>query len=145
MESVLKKVNIMMFKKIPCDPCEKVEPILRQIIKSSRDSATLTLIDSDEEKDLAIKFNIGNVPVVYFNDKMVLTGQQASELIIIDPFSKEDNDTDINFGSNSANSGLFNYLFNELITASVESNAEALERKQKFKQLIPYRGNICTK
>ena len=51
MSDDISKVNIMMFKKTPCEPCTKVEPILKQIIKSSRDSASLTLIDSDKEKD----------------------------------------------------------------------------------------------
>jgi predicted hydrocarbon binding protein len=166
-----------MFKGKHCASCHVVEPIIRKIVTSSGGSASLTFIDSDEEKELTEKYNITTIPVVLYNDKKVLTAEQAGSLIssemgslmgegggagdpfgglsevgggvfemqgtTTDPMQSDPASASLNFdqqmgGSNifsSGQSGLFNHLFNELITASVESNAEALERSQKFNML----------
>ena len=165
MSDEISKVNIVLFKGAHCAACHVVEPILRQIIASSKGSATLTLIDTDEEQELTQKYNISTIPVVYYNDELVLTAEQASELISGEFGSMQSNSiqsggqidfnggvfepqvTEPSFGSpllsdnlsgdmfSTGQSGLFNHLFNQLITSSVESNAETLERRQKFNML----------
>ena len=165
MSEEISKVNIVLFKGANCAACHVVEPILRQIVASSKGSATLTIVDSDEEKELAQKYNITNIPVVYYNDELILSAKQCSELISGEFNSMQANPLesvgnvielqDSNFGSNqttgsfpslnfdspggdmfnSGQSGLFNHLFNQLITSSVESNAETLERRLKFNML----------
>ena len=165
MSDEISKVNIVLFKGTHCAACHVVEPILRQIIASSKGSATLTLIDTDEEKELTQKYNINTIPVVYYNDELVLTAEQASELIsgefgamqsgpkspaVGEMMELQDMNvsgstsssfSSLNFDSpsgdmfSSGQSGLFNHLFNQLITSSVESNAETLERRQKFNML----------
>lgn len=167
MSEEISKVNIVLFKGTHCAACKVVEPILRQIIASSKGSATLTLIDTDEEQELTQKYNISTIPVVYYNDELVLTAEQASELISGEfntmqaggqmefpsgqmEFSGgffESQGTSASTGSpllsdnlsgdmfSTGQSGLFNHLFNQLITSSVDSNAETLERRQKFNML----------
>ena len=163
-EEEISKVNIVLFKGVNCAACKVVEPILRQIIVSSKGSATLTMIDTEEEKELTSKYGITTIPVVYYNDELVLTAEQTSELISGEFDSLQSGSSmmsggafelqDVNLGSsqtnafpslnfdspsgdmfNSGQSGLFNHLFNQLITSSVESNAETLERRQKFNML----------
>ena len=161
MSEEIAKVSIVMFKGPHCAACHVVEPILRQIIASSKGSATLTLIDTDEEKELTQKYNISTIPVVYYNDELVLTAEQASELISGEFGSLQSGGGQMDFPAgvfepqmpmansgpslltdnlsgdmfSTGQSGLFNHLFNQLITSSVESNAETLERRQKFNML----------
>lgn len=142
MTEEISKVNILLFKNEHCFACEKVEPILRQIIASSRGSASLTIIDTDKEVDLARKFNVSLIPVVYYNDEIVLNANQAGELINGMNQSKKENfslfntedDLSTDFFGN-AESALFNHLFNQLIQSSIDSNAEIMERRQKFNML----------
>ena len=165
MSEEISKVNIVLFKGAHCAACNVVEPILRQIIVSSKGSATLTLIDTDEEQELTQKYNISTIPVVYYNDELVLTAEQASELISGEFGSMQGMQSGVQPGTqmefsdgsfepqiassgsslltdnlsgdmfSSGQSGLFNHLFNQLITSSVESNAETLERRLKFNML----------
>ncbi len=167
MSEEISKVNIVLFKGTHCAACKVVEPILRQIIASSRGSATLTLIDTDEEQELTQKYNISTIPVVYYNDELVLTAEQASELIsgefntmtsggqmqfsggpmdlsggVFEPQTMTPSTSSPLLSDNlsgdmfsTGQSGLFNHLFNQLITSSVDSNAETLERRQKFNML----------
>ncbi len=144
MTESISKVTIILFENAVCPPCKTVEPILRQIVTSSTGSASLTIIDIDKEKDLANKYNINGIPAVYFNDKLVLSAHQAVMLmsgsgsVDENPFSLLNADeknvgfTDI-FGNGQ--SGLFNHLFNQLISSSIDSNAEMLERRLKFNML----------
>ena len=160
-----------MFKGKHCAACLVVEPIVRKIVASSGGNASLTFIDTDEEKELGEKYGITTIPVVLYNDKKVLTAEAASSLISSEMGSLMGETSSNQFGATSdvgggffqmsntnsstvstddpqgslnieqqnpfvsGNSALFNHLFNELISASVESNAEALERRQKFNML----------
>ena len=81
MSNQIAQVNIVMFKGADCALCEVVEPIIRQIVNSSKGSATLTLIDTSEEKELTLKYDIHEIPEVLYNDEVVLSAKEASELI----------------------------------------------------------------
>lgn len=144
------KVNILIFKNAGCTPCRKVEPVLRQLVSSnSSNLATLTIIDTDKEVDLARRFHIDKIPVIYFNDKLILTADETVSLINLDqssnielPFFEENeeilgNYSNFNtfFGSNSQ-SALFSRLFDEIIRYSADSNSpELMQRRLKFNML----------
>lgn len=182
MSEEVAKVNVIFFKGPHCAACHIVAPIISSIVESSRGSATLTVVDTEEEKELTEKYGISTIPVVLYNEKVVLSAEAAGELIQgeisgmmggdmggmggsfdmqpsdglggmggfgdaagglgdSDPALAALNfDTVASAGSqanmfSSAQSGLFNHLFNELISSSIDSNAETVEQYQKFNML----------
>ena len=56
-----------------CSPCQKMEPILREISESN----TVYQVDIDEEKDLAMENEVVSIPcIVLFRD-----GKEANRII----------------------------------------------------------------
>ena len=124
MSEEISKVSIFLFKNTHCDPCRKVEPILHKLIDTSKGFASLTIIDTDNDVELAKKLGVKDLPVVYYNDQLILTGNQAVSLLtgtetqVENPFAflnLDQNLDDINEIFGNSQSGLFNHLFNQLI------------------------------
>lgn len=153
-------VNVIIFTSPECATCKPVLKHLKRIVSLVEPgTVVLTRIDTSENPSLAAQFNVRQVPYVYYNDKLVLTPQQAASFVAFestyssqlfgnaggteDLFSYKNNITagTQNFGDfmgSESGSGVEipflqsqNDLFNHLFNQLIEAVAEAEEEGQR--------------
>ena len=49
-----------------CGPCKMMAPVFEQMSKDMADTHKLVKIDIDQERDLAIQFNVSSIPTFLF-------------------------------------------------------------------------------
>jgi thioredoxin 1 len=59
-----------------CGPCKMMAPVLEQLKSKMADKIKILKIDVDNNRDLAIKYNIRSVPtlILFQNGKIIWTG-----------------------------------------------------------------------
>ncbi len=119
-------IKIILFKGPHCATCKPVAKHLKRIVETSQGGATMTTIDTDENRDIALKYGVYNVPHVLFNDEVILTATQAASM-----FSAFGQTDDMSMFS-SDQYDLFNFLFNKLIEAGVKASETDLDRWRKL-------------
>ncbi len=153
-------VNVIIFTSPDCATCKPVLKHLKRIVNLVEPgTVVLTKIDTTENPSLASQFNVRQVPYVYYNDKLVLTPQQAASFVSFestyssqlfgnveqgDNFFNQQNDFTtadqrINPFSGLGTSGDLgaqltqaqNDLFNHLFNQLIEAVAEAEEEDQR--------------
>ena len=67
-----------------CGPCQQVAPIFDELAKELEGTYTLVKINIDEERDLAIKYNVSSIPTFLFINKGEVVGKEMGYM------SKED-------------------------------------------------------
>ena len=73
-------IKIILFKGPHCAACKPVARHLKRIVETSQGGASLTTIDTDENRDIANKYGVRNVPHVLFDDEVILTATQAASM-----------------------------------------------------------------
>lgn len=102
--------NIILFKKVPCPPCQSVLKILKSIAQRSIfESVTIKEIDIMENADIAQIHGVRSVPYVLLNGKTILTIKDLGGIDVLQNQSTEMNEND-----------LFSQIFNKIINAKIE-------------------------
>lgn len=125
---VSEPIKIILFKGPHCATCKPVARHLKRIVETSQGGANLTTIDTDENREIALKYGVYNVPHVLFNDEVILTAKQAASMF--SSFTMESTDTANMFSTDQYD--LFNYLFNKLIEAGVKASETDRDRWRKL-------------
>ncbi len=84
--AVAQGVTLVDFWAPWCGPCKMQTPILEKVAEAVGDKAVIVKVNVDDERDLAVKFNVRSIPtLIIFKDGQIvetLTGlQQATTLI----------------------------------------------------------------
>ncbi|MFX0016517.1 MAG: V4R domain-containing protein [Promethearchaeota archaeon] len=122
------QIKIILFKGPHCAACHPVLRHLKRIVDTSQGGAALTIIDTDENREIATKYGVFNVPHVLYNDEVILTATQAASMF--SSFSTEDTESPTMFSPDQYD--LFNYLFNKLIEAGVKASETDRDRWRKL-------------
>ena len=59
-----------------CGPCQQMEPIFNELSKELAGKYKLVQINIDEERDLAIKYNVSSIPTFLFIKKGEVVGKE---------------------------------------------------------------------
>ena len=59
-----------------CGPCQQMEPIFEELAKELAGKYKLVKINIDEERDLAIKYNVSSIPTFLFIKNGELVGKE---------------------------------------------------------------------
>lgn len=60
------KVVIVDFFANWCGPCRQLSPVLEEVSKENQDKCIVYKVDVDEERDLAMKYDVMSIPTVLF-------------------------------------------------------------------------------
>jgi thioredoxin 1 len=60
-----------------CGPCQQIAPIFDELAKELADTYKLGKINIDEERDLAIKYNISSIPTFLFIKNGEIVGKET--------------------------------------------------------------------
>lgn len=121
-------IKIILFKGPHCAACKPVARHLKRIVETSQGGASITTIDTDENREIAGKYGVRNVPHVLYNDEVILTATQAASMF--SSFTTETADSTNIFSTDQYD--LFNYLFNKLIEAGVKASETDRDRWRKL-------------
>ncbi|MDD2479925.1 MAG: thioredoxin [Victivallaceae bacterium] len=56
-----------------CGPCKMLGPVLEQLAEEIGDTATVAKVDIEENKDLAVKYKVSNIPALFvFKDGKIV-------------------------------------------------------------------------
>jgi len=68
-----------------CSPCQQVAPLFDELAKELEENYKLCKINIDEERDLAIKYNVSSIPTfLFFKDGEVVgkeTGYMTKDML----------------------------------------------------------------
>jgi len=67
-----------------CGPCQQVEPIFNELSKELAETYKLVKLNIDEERDIAVKYNVSSIPTFLFIKGGELVGKEMGYM------SKED-------------------------------------------------------
>lgn len=70
-----------------CIPCKEQEKVLSELLPTYRDSASMMLIDINEYTDLAMTFEVINIP-----DTCIIVGKEDENYIYVKPDGSETSD-----------------------------------------------------
>lgn len=59
-----------------CGPCQQMSPIFDELAKELEGQYKLVKINIDEERDLAIKYNVSSIPTFLFINKGEVVGKE---------------------------------------------------------------------
>ncbi|MFX1285659.1 MAG: V4R domain-containing protein [Promethearchaeota archaeon] len=123
-------IKIILFKGPHCAACKPVARHLKRIEDTSQGGASLTIIDTDENRDIASKYGVRNVPHVLYDDEVILSATQAASMF--SSFTTETTDATNMFSPDQYD--LFNFLFNKLIEAGVKASesSQLIDRWRKL-------------
>lgn len=121
-------VKIILFKGPHCATCIPVARHLKRIVDTSQGGATLTTIDTEENREIASKYGVFNVPHVLYNDEAILSATQAASMF--SSFGAVTTESPDIFSTDQYD--LFNYLFNKLIEAGVKASETDRDRWRKL-------------
>lgn len=82
-EEIKRGVTVVDFWAPWCAPCRVIAPIIEELAKDYRDRVTIAKVNTDEEQDIASKYQIRSLPtILFFRDGEVIdimVGRQSKE------------------------------------------------------------------